>query len=105
LELQLSNRFEALTDYSDIVDRWFKLRVLTQEAAEQVLGHAKRKQRLRISGTTIELLGKKPPLLSGPKEPLRNARKLVKQSARSDREKYWSQMAFDMQQAAESHNL
>ncbi|KAK2724222.1 hypothetical protein QYM36_000920 [Artemia franciscana] len=70
-----------------------------------VLGHTKRKQRLLISGTTIELLGKKPPLLSGPKEPLRNARKLVKQSARSDREKYWSQMAFDMQQAAESHNL
>ncbi|KAK2713351.1 hypothetical protein QYM36_009274, partial [Artemia franciscana] len=63
LELQLSNRFEALTDYSDIVDRWFKLRVLTQEAAEQLLGHAKRKQRLRILGTTIELVEKKRPLL------------------------------------------
>jgi hypothetical protein len=104
-ELQLNNRFEALTDYTDIEDRWSKLKVVTQEVAKQVLGHTKRKQRLRISDKTIELVEKRRLLLNGTIEPLKNARKLLKQSARCDREQYWSQMASDMQQAAESHGL
>ncbi|KAK2707552.1 hypothetical protein QYM36_006675 [Artemia franciscana] len=104
-DLLLNNRFEALTDYTDVEDRWYKLKVLTQKVAEQVLGLTKSKPRLWISDKTIELVENKRPLLSGPNEPLKNARKLVKQSSCSDRGKYGSQMVSDMQQVAESHNL
>ena len=103
-ELKLSNRFDALNRLSLVDEEWAQIKIATQDVAEEVLGHTKRKQRAWISDHTIELVEKKRPLVGGAKEPLKVARKAVKQSLKRDREQYWSDLANELEQASRSHN-